>query len=389
MDIFIVYYSLITYQCLCEWPSLIELYLDNPIYLSLNIWGLSPLRSSPGRIVPIGYLKANPSNNNMGELCFALFRLPNSLGSGGGAFFCMDAVTMKSSGGWVCPGRVAWSVRWLWVERCALLLPPLWDLPTPWTRGRGVCRGQWGCQGKKKVSGTVSRHWRDSPLEWLQQLPWQPLRRMLEATGSSSENVLPFLISDYIWHSWPDSFLRLFLPLLIWHEPSYFCALPWVTFVSLFCRLLLYSIFIHSLTMVIKSLVLEPLSSFSSLFWGIPPFLVWATSCPEKIQLRFSKGKEEAGVCWLVECLLCTLQVLVQCAYRASVLPYNNTARKVCHHPLSFYTLVPLVWNSFSSSLLSSSKFLLLFKTQVYDHFLYDISLNSPGPVNLLWIPWH
>lgn len=195
-----------------------------------------------------------------------------------------------------------------------------------------------------------------------------------------------------MWHNWPDSFSRLFLPRLIWHEPSCFCSLPWVTFVSLFCKYLLCSLFIHSLTRVIKSLVLEPLPSFSSLFFSLflSPFLVWAISCPEKIQLRSSKGREEADVCWFVDCLLCTLPTLVQCTCHASVQPYNSTARKVCHHSLSFCTLVPLVWNYFCSSLLSSSKFLLLFKTQFCDHFLYGISLNSPGPVNLLmWVPWH
>ena len=213
---------------------------------------------------------------------------------------------------------------------------------------------------------------------------------MLKAPGSSSENVLPVLTSHYIWHIWPHSFLRIFLPHRIWHEPSCFCSLPWVTFVSLFCRCLLYSLFIHSLTMVIKSLVSEPLPSFPSLFWGIPPFLVWAISCLEKTQLGFSKDREKASVCWFVECLLRTLQVLVLCIYGASVRPYNNSARKACHYPLSFYTLVPFVWNSFSSSVFSSSKFILLFKTQLNDHFLYGISLNSPDPTKLfVWVPWH
>ena len=50
------------------------------------------------------------------------------------------------------------------------------------------------------------------------------------------------------------------------------------------------------------------------------------------------------------------------------------TAREECRYPLCFCPFVPFVLSSFSSFLFSSSKFLLLFKTQFNYHFFHGIS---------------
>ena len=188
------------------------------------------LRSSPGRIVPIGNLKTNPSNNNMGKLCFAFISVTKFLGGGGCGILlhrCCNHekfrwVGLSWESGLVC--RVALGTAVCPLAPTSLGCAYTMNLGKVWD-----AEDSRDARGRRTISGAVSRHWRDSPLEWLQWLPWQLLRRMLKATRSTTENVLLFFTSHYIWHNWPDSFFRLFLPWLLWHESSCFCSLPWVT----------------------------------------------------------------------------------------------------------------------------------------------------------------
>lgn len=190
------------------------------------------------------------------------------------------------------------------------------------------------------------------------------LRRLLKATRSSPCGVLPFwpLITlnttDQI-HSWDIFFVRL-----CDMNPHVSAPFPQSDLCWPLLQTLVLSPFIYSLTMFIKALVWEPLPFFSSLFWDVPPFLCFELQVVwKRYSLDLAKAERKLVL------LIFGMFSMPLAGPGASVHPYNNSTKEVCHYPLSFWTVVPFVWNYF---LPPSSHFLSFhfFSTQVNYHFL-------------------
>lgn len=208
MDTAGVWCGPITYQCICEWPSLIGLYLDTHIYLSLNICGQSPLKVILWKIVSTGSWKTNPScSNNTGKFYFAFFQFYQTPPRGWllvgrqlsfrkwGSPVWTPSWSEGSGGAGGHPGRVTWLMCWA-LGRTACPLAPTSRGPTytidlmGWEVQRAM-----GMKKKKKIFQSHMQTLESQALEWSQLLPWKPLRRVLKATRSSPGNVPPFDLS--------------------------------------------------------------------------------------------------------------------------------------------------------------------------------------------------
>lgn len=190
-----------------------------------------------GRTAPTGSSQTSPScSNNTGRLCYALswfYQIPPGcwLQVGRQLPFTMAGFSCENANHSHQTIRVGGAVLGEWLG--------LWSgheySHVPFcSHFAGICiprgpggvvgaEGSGNSRGRRNISGAVGRHWRASPSQWPQQLPWKTLRRLLKASGSSPCNVLPLLTSHYRPHKWVF-ILKLSLLQLMRHEPCCFCS---------------------------------------------------------------------------------------------------------------------------------------------------------------------